>query len=272
MASVTPGASTYGSIDGGNAKPSVLLIGWTGHLPKHLAKYGDVWAGLGFNPVQYNDHSNHFIGSSAAKEQTFATQVVELIRKEAPAVIQVFSNGGAWVWSDALRLASKEGGSASPFPSVQRVVIDSAPGQFYLSDLPSFFNFAWAMAGKNIVTKALLLLFWIPFVLIFMLYFLLTCKFMTKCNMTTRYWEGLIQGAKALKCPHLLLFSQDDGLIPVRHVRSFAEALKATGVEVQSKEWQKSEHVGHLRHHTEEYVGLLKDFGGPLLLGRAPTT
>ena len=36
--------------------------------------------------------------------------------------------------------------------------------------------------------------------------------------------------------------------------------LNSAGVSVQMKEWERSEHAGHLRHHREEYVHLLRDF------------
>ena len=48
-----------------------------------------------------------------------------LIDLEQPSVIHCFSNGAGFVWTEALRQRL----SADPFPSVKRVIIDSAPGQ-----------------------------------------------------------------------------------------------------------------------------------------------
>ena len=37
-------------------RPRVFLLGWTGCQPRHLAKYAEMYAGLGFEAVCFTEH------------------------------------------------------------------------------------------------------------------------------------------------------------------------------------------------------------------------
>ena len=89
-------------------RPGVLLLGWTGHSPKHLRKYGEAYESLGFRALEYSKHSWHLIGTSKAKEALYAREVLDIIRAERPLAVHAISNGGAWVLADALQLAIDE--------------------------------------------------------------------------------------------------------------------------------------------------------------------
>ena len=290
-------------------RPAVLLIGWTGHALKHLRKYGEAYEELGYRPLYYSKHSFHLIGTSRAKEAIYSRDVVDILRTEEPVGVHAISNGGCWVLADALQIGIDEQKRQqqqqqqqqqqplpSPFPSLQRVVVDSAPGQFYLSDAPQGLAFSWAMADqgpwlRRFAAKSAIVLGSIPLAALGLVYYALTCKFLAKNNMTTRYWGKLLRGTSALGvaaadategkgaaaaggggCKHLLLFSTDDKLVPATHVRTFGEALRtgkwgdlpswanAGGADVTLQEWAESEHAGHLRRHPEEYTQVLRDF------------
>ena len=253
----------------------VLLIGWTGHSVKHLRKYGDMYESIGFQPLLYSKHSWHLIGTNAEKELDYARDVLNLLRAEKAVGVHAISNGGAWVLADALQLAIDESSTSegSPLPSLRRVVLDSAPGQFYLSDIPNGINFLWAMAdqgsfARRLSLKAAFLICSIPFGFVGLLYYFITCKFLATNNMTTAYWGKLLRGAKALEqgstdVRHLLLFSTDDKLVPAQHVRSFGKAMsgeRTSDLRVTMREWECSEHAAHLRKHPEEYKELIRGF------------
>ena len=94
--------------------------------------------------------------------------------------------------------------------------------------------------------------------------YVLSLSFLPSRNMTTAYWSSLERGSAAMACPHLLLHSTDDALVPAKHVREFGRRLEAEArVQVTRKEWAKSGHVAHLRFHREEYVGALREFLPP---------
>ena len=87
-------------------RPGVLLLGWTGHSPKHLRKYGEAYGPL--DSARSNEALLHLIGTSKAKEALYAREVLDIIRAERPLAVHAISNGGAWVLADALQLAIDE--------------------------------------------------------------------------------------------------------------------------------------------------------------------
>lgn len=111
-----------------------------------MVRYADLYTQLGYDTHAFSEHKSALLNTSWRMDLKYGQQVADLVRATQATTVHVFSNGGAWVWKDALNLArdtqkqlerrglASEG--ASPFPSVKHVVIDSAPGQFYMSDLP----------------------------------------------------------------------------------------------------------------------------------------
>lgn len=67
-----------------------------------------------------------------------------------------------------------------------------------------------------------------------------------------RYWAALEAGCGP-GCPVLLLFSEDDQLVPPSDVRAFAAALRRGGRAVSEQVWPHAAHVGALREHPEAY-------------------
>jgi len=244
-----------------STRPSVLLIGWTGHHPKQLQKYAGLYDTLGFDSISFSEHSSHLIGTSKNTEERHGTTVLKIIEEKKPVSVHMFSNGGTFVWATALRLAlDRAPAGSNPFPSVQSVVIDSAPGCLYLSDIPSLHYFVWAMLGKSIGKKAGWLLLALPATVLFVLLYFICLQWLPSHNITTTYWSSLLRGARVLGCPHLLLHSTDDGLIPFQHVRRLGKSLESIeGVTVKRKEWPKSGHVAHLKFHPEEYRELIAE-------------
>jgi acetyl esterase/lipase len=157
----------------------------------------------------------------------------------------------------------------------------------------------WAFLGTNYVAKAAFAVAALPLGAVGVAMFVLSGRFLPALNMTTPYWGALVDGASALQheaatrstegadgsgtneggaegdldvgcsrpeqadaklCPHLLLYSADDPVVPAFRVRAFADTLTTAGVAVDSKEWGRSEHVAHYRHHPAEYTDLLKKF------------
>jgi pimeloyl-ACP methyl ester carboxylesterase len=67
-----------------------------------------------------------------------------------------------------------------------------------------------------------------------------------------RYWASLEAGCGP-GCPVLLLFSEDDPLVPPGDIRTFAAALRRGGRAVSEQVWPHAAHVGALREHPEAY-------------------
>ncbi|GJM94667.1 hypothetical protein PR202_ga11336 [Eleusine coracana subsp. coracana] len=65
------------------------------------------------------------------------------------------------------------------------------------------------------------------------------------------YWETLYSSVHV--GPILIFCSEDDELAPCAIVQNFAQRLLELGGDVNLIKWHSSPHVGHYKHHTEEY-------------------
>ncbi|KVH99373.1 Protein of unknown function DUF829, TMEM53 [Cynara cardunculus var. scolymus] len=61
-------------------------------------------------------------------------------------------------------------------------------------------------------------------------------------------WDSLAMGA-----PYLILCSENDELAPYQIICNFVQRLENLGGDVKLVKWSNSPHVGHYRHHPEEY-------------------
>eukprot|EP01018_Ginkgo_biloba_P036663 Gb_23053 [translate_table: standard] len=65
------------------------------------------------------------------------------------------------------------------------------------------------------------------------------------------YWQTLYSSVNM--GPILILCSEDDDLAPFQTICNFASRLRKLGGDVKLVVWKGSPHVGHYRHHPEEY-------------------
>jgi pimeloyl-ACP methyl ester carboxylesterase len=60
--------------------------------------------------------------------------------------------------------------------------------------------------------------------------------------------------------PLLFLYSADDPLCDAAKVDELVAEKRRRGQDVKARKWERSGHVAHLRHHSDEYTDLLLQF------------
>lgn len=252
------------AVDARAAECKVLLLGWTGCKLQHLEKYANVYRELGYSPICRNKHSAMSALMNPARMTHIANEVLECVAQEKPVCVHVFSNGGAFLWTHALRLARRKNSHA--LSSLQGQILDSSPGWFY--DLLAGFHFCWEMVRSKLGRFALLLVTPLAIALSIVLY-MVTLQWVPALS-RQRLWrtEWLQNIPSQTMSQHLLLFSSDDKLIARSSVQEFSEQLAALpGATVSVKEWPQSVHVQHLKLHPVEYKAAVQAF-----LARLPQT
>ena len=71
---------------------------------------------LGWHPLPFTDHCQDWAQSGA---DVHARKVLGITRRERPAAVHVFSNGGAFVWARALSFAAGNSADAGALSSVR---------------------------------------------------------------------------------------------------------------------------------------------------------
>ncbi|GKC32552.1 origin of replication complex subunit 2 [Tanacetum coccineum] len=88
----------------------------------------------------------------------------------------------------------------------------------------------------------------------------LDALFLTKLeSQRAEYWQTLYSTI-GLRAPYLILCSENDNLAPYHIVCNFAQRLKRLGGDVKFVKWSSSPHVGHYRHHPDEYKAAVSEF------------
>ena len=239
----------------GSPRGWVLLLGWYGAKPRHLAKYAAVLceeAGLGvataaaptsvvFSP--FRDTQRRF--ARAALEAASS----ELPDRRAPFVLMLMSNGGAFIYAEMIELLQEP--AFRPLAARHRAtVFDSAPGYPHAR---TGLN-ALRESVRSPLVRALLAAFYFALLLLGALLHLVTAN-----TVAGTFWRRL--RADPLPAPTLYLYGADDHLIDASQLEALIAERTAQGVApITSRRWERSEHVAHLRWHPEEYRTALLGF------------
>ncbi|XP_024633848.1 uncharacterized protein [Medicago truncatula] len=75
------------------------------------------------------------------------------------------------------------------------------------------------------------------------------------------YWRTLYS-TTSMQVPYLIFCSENDDLAPFEVVSNFFHRLKDLGGDVKLVKWSSSPHVGHFRHHPDEYEAAITEILG----------
>lgn len=82
----------------------------------------------------------------------------------------------------------------------------------------------------------------------------LDALFLTKFeSQRAEFWQTLYSTI-GIGAPYLILCSENDDLAPYHIISNFSQRLQSLGGDVKFVKWSSSPHVGHYRHHPEEYT------------------
>ena len=238
---------------GGTGNDTIILCGWMDGQLKHIAKYADGYRMLYPTAsilVLLHRQAHFFLQHGALKRSVRAG--LELVPQSTltdglSLHVHVFSNGGCFTLTkimDAIR------------PIVlkpRQVIFDSCPGIPTLrSNIMSF-----TMITRWRVVKVM--------IAVVVLMTLGIYKALALClglrDLPTRMREQLNSELfMDRSVPRLYLYSIADKLIDYRSVEAHMADAAARGYDVESKRWDDSEHVSHMRVHPVEYWETIQKF------------
>lgn len=267
--------STDSIAEGKRPRAVVLVLGFGGAKPKHLAKYSQLYNSKGCTTVS-GTASNYDIFVDHNGVDVFAKKAVQHVAntlrendathppcpsdKETPIVMHIISNGGAFVAKSIGIMLNRRGNnqqteSADLDLFADRLqlgcqVFDSAP--CYI-DMRSSFNVI-----KHLIPN--------PFIGIpaAMLYAILSKTIPSAVSMITReptrhllFWNDLLADTNCNR--QAFLYTQKDDIANATKIEEFIEERERRGVQVMVKHFEDSMHVQHLRFHQEEYSAFIDE-------------
>ncbi|KAL1546983.1 hypothetical protein AAHA92_23509 [Salvia divinorum] len=249
------GSHYWGRKERGKVEGIVVVFAWMSSQEKHLKNYVDIYSSLGWNSIvcQAQFLNLFFPDKAASLAQEIVNELIqELKTRPCPIIFASFSGGPKACMYKVLQII--EGKCEEQInPDECRLVRDSISGYIFDSCPVDFVSdtgnrFVLHQTGLTI-SRPPLIASWITSGISSTLDSLFLSRFESQ---RAEYWQTLYSTV-SFRAPYLILCSEDDELAPFQIIFNFATRLKNLGADVKLVKWDKSSHVGHFRHHPEEY-------------------
>ncbi|KAI1264970.1 DUF829-domain-containing protein [Xylariaceae sp. FL1019] len=251
-------ASTIGSQGSASEPTTILIYGWGDGLPKHVGKYGEGYHAL-FPTSRIVVIINPIFGATMQtlrKRTDSMKPVIDLVfPNEADGseriLFHIMSNTGGIYAAATLNAYRERYGQDAILPH-HLCVSDSTPGSLTFSTEV----WRWARAMAMGMPK------WIPWPfaatqavccmwLYFMHYLAMAMGIEPSGVQSARvFLDPSIASTRALR---LYIYSKEDDLIGWEDLTAFAATARSRGYQTVEEEFLGSPHVGHMRHHPEQY-------------------
>lgn len=244
----------------------VVVFAWMSSEEKHLKRYIDLYASLGWNSlVCHSQALNLFFPEQA---MLLALEILDELIEElktnlCPVVFASFSGGPKACMYKVLQIVDGKCERRDNLVNYQVVrdciaghIYDSSPMDF-TSDLGTRFVLHPSVLK---VSKPQRFVSWIANGLASSLDGLFLSRFESQ---RAEYWQTLYSTV-TLGAPYLIMCSEDDEIAPCETICNFARRLQELGADVRLVKWTNSPHVDHYRHHPVDYKGAVTE-----LLGKA---
>ncbi|KAM0950863.1 putative alpha/Beta hydrolase [Dioscorea sansibarensis] len=234
---------------GGAEEGVVVMFLWPSSDEKDLKLFVDLYSSVGWSSlVCQSDFFTMFFPEKAAKlASTVLDELIKEVKiKPRPITFATFSGGSKSCLYKVHQMV--EGKSEGQLKDDYQLLRDCICGQIYdsgpvdfTSDLGSHFLHPKVSQASRVVS-------WIAKALVSGMDTLFMNRFEAQ---RVEYWKTLYSSVSI--GPILILFSEDDELAPFQVVYDFAQHLLELGGDVRLVKWKSSPHVGHYKHHTDEY-------------------
>jgi hypothetical protein len=244
----------------------ILIFGWGDGLPKHVSKYAEGFAQLypAARQILILGPISKVFFASLARRVTDMTPVVEALKdlvspreaKNSKIMVQAMSNTGGSYYASMLQAYREK--YDQPFPH-QLVVFDSTPGS------PEF---SWKRLGQWSRAMSMGIAGFFPWPE-------LVTRFFMGLATIVIYLAGYLSGEEpagvfavrvmddksyvSSETKKLYLYSKEDDLISYEDIETYQAHAKTQGYETKAVIFKGSPHVGHMRHHPEQYWGSIQE-------------
>ena len=259
----------------GRPRAVVLIFGFGGAKPRHVAKYANMYNGKlqcstvagtasNFDVFSHNDAALDSFALDAIRQ---TTKILEKDNQRTPIVIHSLSNGGAFVSArisllmdsvlninrSKLCQGTKEDQQHLQL-FAERVklgyqIFDSAPCHI---NLKSSFNVIKNMFPNAILGVSAATVYAMVYSITFGISFL--TRRPTKGQF---FWDCLLKDTSCMR--QGFIFSSNDEISDADKIQEFINQRDNFGVNVMSKRFETSKHVQHIRLHEKEYTEFVEN-------------
>ncbi|CAH1442746.1 unnamed protein product [Lactuca virosa] len=233
----------------------VVVFAWMSSEEKNLKKHVHLYSSLGWDSlVCHSQFLNMFFPDKAIPLalDLLNELIKELKERPCPVVFASFSGGPLTCMYKVLQIIDSKcdtHGNLEEYQLIRKCIsghiYDSCPIDF-VKDLATRFVLHPSVLK---VSHPPIILTWIANGILSGLDALCPERWESQ---RTEYWQTLYSTI-GIGAPYLILCSENDDIAPYQTISNFAQQLQSLGGDVKLLKWSSSAHVGHYRHHPEEY-------------------
>jgi hypothetical protein len=255
----------------GKPRAVVLLLGFAGAKPKHIAKYADLYNRNRCSTVSGTATNYDIFSANKAGQDAMAIDAVRQVTKvlracdaskwndktEIAVVMHIMSNGGSFITTRLglmLEAAAKEDLQNKQDTEDLRLfaqslklgyqIFDSAPGN---STMKSSFNVIKDLIPNKFIAIPAAAAFTVVVALLDA-----TSLVTGRRPEGEIFWNLLLNDTSCMRQAYI--YSHSDEICDATKIAEMAEERKKRGVHVMTKHFEDSKHVQHLRTHEAEYL------------------
>ncbi|GCB61954.1 transmembrane protein 53 [Scyliorhinus torazame] len=249
--------------------PVIILLGWAGCQDKHLAKYSNIYKDQGCIALRFIApwRQIFFPGIFDKTLHYTARKLLDLLfdigMEEHPILFHVFSNGGCMLYRHIVELLCNKTETYFNKLNVVGTIFDSAPAN---RNLQGGIRALYTVLGSstNVFVKCIAIPAFVLFVFLQVVLYPVTQFISLSC------YDAL--KVDPSRWPQLFFYSKSDKIIPYKDIETMIKVRKLLDIQVQSVDFNTSQHVSHFRKFPDEYsakcIGFLKDCVQPTTLSR----
>ncbi|XP_057428311.1 uncharacterized protein LOC130721524 [Lotus japonicus] len=241
----------------------VVVFAWMSSEEKHLMRYVELYSSLGWDSlICHSQFLNMFFPEKATVLAVdILNELLEVLKnRPCPIVFASFSGGAQSCMLNILQVIS--GKCETHNMDDYRLVRDCISGYIYDS---SPVDFSSDMGVRFFLHPNVLKVphpprfaSWIANGIASGLDSLFLSRFESQ---RAEFWRTLYS-TTSMQVPYLILCSENDDLATFEVISNFFNRLKYLGGDVKLIKWSSSPHVGHFRHHPDEYKTAITEILG----------
>ncbi|GCC25499.1 enoyl-CoA hydratase domain-containing protein 2, mitochondrial isoform X3 [Chiloscyllium punctatum] len=237
--------------------PVVILLGWGGCQDKHLSKYSQIYKNQGCIVLRYIApwQQIFFTGIFSKNLQRTARKLLDLLFdigiEGHPILFHVFSNAGCMLYRHIVELQCNKTETYFTKLRVVGIIFDSAPGNRNLQGSIQAFNTVLG-SSTNVIVKCIAIPIFVLMVLLKVMLYPVT-QFVS-----LPFYDAL--KVDPSRWPQLFLYSKADKIIYYKDIEAMINTRKMLNIQVQSVDFETSQHVNHFREFPEKYSNFCLNF------------
>lgn len=238
----------------------VVEFAWMLSKRRHLEPYVSLYRSFGWDSLVCHSHLLNMFSPGQATSLAlivFDELLKEIEKRPRPIVFAAFSGGPKTCMYKIFEILQEKCQEQKLDSGRYKLIRECITGQIYDSCPVDFIS---EMGTNFVVHPTILKLSHPPRVLRWgarATSWVLDALFLSRFEAErAEYWQTLYSSVNM--GPILLLCSEDDDLAPFETICNYASHLHELGGDVKLVSWKSSPHVGHYRHHPEEYKSAVK--------------